>query len=85
MVDESLYSEDSEISAFPRNDYTSISRDADGNICVEFNVWSPSARQYESVSICLSAEEALLFAQMLTRNAKAGWNRRVEEIAVAGL
>jgi hypothetical protein len=85
MGKKSRFDEDSNISPIPEKDYTSISRDSDGNICVDFHVWSHSAKQHDSVNICLSPEEALLFAQMLNRNAKAEWNRRVEAIAVAGL
>ena len=85
MSNKSHFGEDAEISALPEKDYTSISRDVDGNLCVEFHVWSPSANQHNSLSICLSPEEALLFAKMLNRNAKEEWNRRVEAIAVAGV
>ena len=85
MVSKSRFHDDSRISAFPEKDYTSISQDIDGNICVEFHVWSASAKQHDVVNICLSPEEALLFAQMLNRNAKAGCNKRVDAIAAVGL
>ena len=82
MSEESRIDQNPRSAPVPRDDYTVISREDDGSVCIEVNIWNASEKLHDTVQMRLAPEEALLLSQMLARHAQIGWE--MAEQAAAG-
>ena len=57
-------------SDIPRNDFTVIEKDREGNVVMEVNVWRDESQTHKTVALCMYPDEARLFAKMLSHHAE---------------